>query len=307
VTILITGGAGFIGQHLVKQFNKNGENGIVILDRDISLVDSDIENKNILIKSDVNDFKLVEKTIKDNFIDSIIHLAANSDIKTGATNSNADFRDTLNTSLILSEIARFYKIKKIFFASSSAIFGFRKQRIMNNDEFAKLPVSFYGIAKLASEKIFEQTAKEYGVTYQCLRFPNVIGPQLTHGLIYDLKNKIAANPDILNVLGDGHQSKPFMHVDDLTSIIFNVWKSDISMVENISPADNISVREIVELTCKAFQIAPEVNYEEKAIGWVGDVPFYSYETSKNSIVLKTNIRTSIQAVNDTLREIAPIS
>ena len=114
-----------------------------------------------------------------------------------------------------------------------------------------------------------------------------------------------ANPDTINVLGDGHQSKPFMHVDDLTSIIYNVWKSEENIVENISPADNISVREIVELTCKAFQISPEVNYEEKTIGWAGDVPFYSYETSKNLIVLKTNIRTSMQAVDDTLREIAP--
>jgi len=304
MSILVTGGAGFIGQHLVRQFNKKGEKDIVVIDRNILLVSSDIMKENVFIKSDINDFEIVDKIIKDYSINSIIHLAANSNIKNGATNTNPDFKDTLNTSLVLSELAKFNKIKKLFFASSSAIFGYRNQLITKNDKFAKTPISYYGIAKLASEKILKQCSEEYGTTYQCLRFPNVIGPQLTHGLIYDLKNNIIVNQNVINVLGDGNQSKPFMHVEDLVSIIHDVWQSNKSIIENISPADNISVREIVELTCKAFNISPEVNYEEKSIGWVGDVPFYSYEACKNPVVLKTKIRTSKQAVTDTLREIA---
>lgn len=307
MSILITGGAGFIGQHLVRQFNKKDEKDIVVIDRNILFISSDIVNKNIFVEADVNDFEIVDKIIKDYSIDSIIHLAANSDIKRGATNADPDFKDTLSSSLVISELAKLNKIKKLFFASSSAIFGNRTQLIKEKDEFAKIPISNYGIAKLASEKILKQCSEENEITYQCLRFPNVIGPQLTHGLIYDLKNNIIVNQNIINVLGDGNQSKPFMHVEDLVSIIYNVWKSDKNIIENVSPADNISVREIVELTCMAFNISPKVNYEEKPIGWVGDVPFYSYEVCKNPVVMKTKIRTSKQAVADTLREIVPKS
>jgi len=303
MAFLITGGAGFIGQHLARKFNNQINEEIVLVDRNLSSVQHDVLINNVLIETDVTDYEKMQQIIQRYSVNRIIHLAANSDIRNGESNSNPDFSDTLNTTLVLAELIKYSGIQQVFFASSSAIFGERSQKINQIDNQAKLPISFYGKAKLASEAVLAKVTNDCNVNYQCIRFPNVTGPNLTHGLIYDLVQKVRKNPTELNILGNGYQSKPFIHVQDLTSVIFDIFMSECQIVENLSPPDNITVREIVELTCKIFRIAPKVIYEKKAIGWMGDVPYYSYEKSKNSIVSKTKLRSSRKAVIDTLSEI----
>ena len=165
----------------------------------------------------------------------------------------------------------------------------------------KWPTSYYGKAKLASEKIISHSAINNESVIQILRFPNVIGPNLTHGLIFDLISKLKENSANLTILGDGYQRKPFMHVDDLVNIIFEIWMNGQQIVENVSPEDTISVREIVELTCEFLGVKPQIIYGEEEFGWIGDVPKYSYEKNTNHFVLRNEIRNSTQSVTDTLQ------
>jgi UDP-glucose 4-epimerase len=300
MTVMVTGGAGFIGQHLINYFNSMGHTGIIAIDKHTDHVRKNLLELNTFIELNLNDYDSVEKVCQEYSVDEVVHLAANSDIQNGALNSEPDFRDTLGSSLNLSELTNFVGIKKIFFASSSAIFGVRDFAIKKTDSRPKLPISYYGMAKLASEKILSSTAQEKNIVYQCLRFPNVVGPNLTHGLLFDLKKKIERDPKTLKILGNGFQSKPFMHVEDLTKAIYNLWISNLSTTENIGPVDNITVREIVQLTCNAFNVTPDIYYETTATGWIGDVPHYSYENYPLWFAPKDSIRTSKQSITNAL-------
>jgi UDP-glucose 4-epimerase len=297
---MVTGGAGFIGQHLIDYFNSMGHTGIIVIDKHTDHVRKNLLELNTFIELNLNDYHSVEKVCQEHSVDEVVHLAANSDIQNGAINSEPDFRDTLGTSLTLSELTNFVGIKKIFFASSSAIFGVRDFAINKIDSQPKLPISYYGIAKLSSEKILSRTAQEKDIVYQCLRFPNVVGPNLTHGLLFDLKKKIERDPKNLRILGNGFQSKPFMHVEDLTKAIYRLWISNLSSTDNIGPGDNITVREIVQLACNAFEVTPDIYYEKTTTGWIGDVPRYSYENYPLWFAPKDSIRTSRQSITNTL-------
>jgi UDP-glucose 4-epimerase len=303
MSVLVTGGAGFIGQHLIGFLNQKGFENVVVVDKDLSNLKRDKSSTNLYLQFDLNDSEKLDSVIKNHHIEFVFHLAANSDIRNGTLNAKPDFDDTLNTTLVISELLKFNNIKKIFFASSSAIFGQRLNPICKADNLPKIPISYYGKSKLASEFVLESKCRELNIDLQILRFPNVIGPDMTHGLIFDLANKIKSNPDRLEVLGDGNQNKPFMYVTDLVEIIYILWTSQSSVVENVSPIDNISVREIVDLTCRFFNIRPEIVYGESSAGWVGDVPYYSYQDFDNPLIEKNLIRTSKNAVIDTLTSI----
>lgn len=303
MSVLVTGGAGFIGQHLIGLLNQKGFENVVAVDKDLSRLKKEISTPNLFLQLDLNDSEKLDSVIKNHHIEFVFHLAANSDIRNGTFNAKPDFDDTLNTTLVISELLEFNSIKKIFFASSSAIFGQRLHPIRKADNLPKVPISYYGKSKLASEFILESNCRKLNIDLQILRFPNVIGPDMTHGLIFDLVNKIKTNPDRLEVLGDGNQSKPFMHVADLVEVIYKLWISQSSIVENVSPIDNISVKEIVDLTCMFFNISPEIYYGESSSGWVGDVPYYSYQDLDNPLLEKSLVRTSKNAVIDTLKSI----
>jgi UDP-glucose 4-epimerase len=298
--VLVTGGAGFIGQHLIDHLNQKGFQNIIVVDKKFGLVDNQENKKNLYFAFDLNDLDQLNSLMKTYKIEYIFHLAANSDIRNGTSNAKPDFDDTLNTTLVIAELLKFNNIKKVFFASSSAIFGQRSHPIVTDDNLPKNPISYYGKSKLASEFILKSVCQQLNIDLQILRFPNVIGPNMTHGLIFDLVNKIKVNPARLEVLGDGNQSKPFMHVSDLVEIILKLWIDSDSVVENVSPIDNISVREIVNLTCEYFNIKPEISYGQGDGGWVGDVPYYSFDSRGGSQIDRNNVRTSRNAVIDTL-------
>ena len=305
--IIITGSNGFIAINLVNYLiNQSKKNIIIGIDNrnNIKL------NKNLdfFIKDDLSKFnnKLVNKILKlINVKDDIIfwHLAANSDIQKGSKNKSIDYKDTFLTSKNSLKYSLKLNSKKFIFASSSAVFG--NSAIKLNESSINLkPISNYGIFKLKSEKlIFTYSKKNSDTLFYIFRLPNVVGQNLTHGIIFDFLNKLKANKNILNVLGDGTQTKPYIYITDLISAFLLILKNSNKKCNlfHIGPFDDgISVKDIVNIFISKFENNFLVTYEKKNIGWVGDVNKYQYNLYKIKSINWKPKYSSYQAIKKTV-------
>ena len=225
---LVTGGAGFIGTHLVERLLKEGNKVICVDNFTLGKrenVDKFIDNENYkFYKIDINDTETFCETLKDEEIDIVYHLAANSDIQKGGKNPSVDYNDTFMTTYGVLELMRRKGIKNLFFSSTSAIYGNEMDKMLTEDLGGLLPISYYGGAKFASENFISSYSYMNDLNTMVFRFPNVIGPNLTHGVIFDFVKKLKNNPNELEILGDGTQTKPYIYVLDLIDCIMYMTK-----------------------------------------------------------------------------------
>lgn len=285
MNILITGGAGFIGSHLSDALLLEGHNVVAfdnLLRGKISNLENAIKMPNFqFIKGDILDKALFFKTLKNNGIDTIFHMAANSDIASSHKNPDVDFENTLKTTYNVLLGMKAFNIKNIVFASTSAIYGDTKVTV--NEDFGPLfPISHYGASKLASEAYISSFCENYGIKAWITRFPNVVGERATHGAIYDFIHKLKTNPNELEVLGDGSQIKPYLYVKDLVAAILLIWKTTNEQLNyfNIGVNTRTSVREIAEMVIEEMNLNAKISYTGGNRGWVGDVPQFSYDLEK---------------------------
>jgi UDP-glucose 4-epimerase len=299
--LLIIGGAGFIGAELVRQLPKEFDFHLVVVDSDSKrLLELDLPQAQ---KYCVSAFDTVEisKIIEKEKIKGLIHFAANSDIKSGSLSSEFDFYNTLMTSIALSEIVRLKKFEFVLFASTSAVYGNEESAISLQSSRYKVPISNYGWAKLASEYALKLATQESQTPFILARFPNVVGPRPTHGVLYDFKAKLKSNSEVLDVLGNGEQTKPYLHVDDLVKVLIRAIRlSKIEMFTelNIGPGDNLRLKKLVEIVLEISGLNPEQKYGLTPYGWVGDVPSYSYGDSLPLEYSDLVLRSSESAVRD---------
>ncbi|MDD2644476.1 MAG: NAD-dependent epimerase/dehydratase family protein, partial [Methanobacteriaceae archaeon] len=285
--ILVTGGAGFIGAHLIERLLKD-DNYIISVDN-FTLgkqenVDKFSHNNNFKFYNiDINNTELFCETLKDEKIDMLYHLAANSDIQKGGKDPLVDYNDTFMTTFSVLELMRRNNIKDLFFSSTSAIYGDENGKNVHEDLGALLPISYYGGAKFASENFISSYAFMNDLNVVTFRFPNVIGPNLTHGVIYDFVKKLKNNPNELEILGDGTQTKPYIYVTDLIDCIIQMTK-DMKpgvLIYNVGVETATSVTRIADLVCEVLGYNNvKYNYTGGAGGWKGDVPKFQYDLSK---------------------------
>ena len=223
MAVLITGVAGFIGSNLTKILlsRNNKVFGIDNLSRGTIVNINDlIDNKNFIFnKIEMNDLAAYRVAF-GNFskiepITEVWHLAANSDILAGVQDANVDLRDTFMTTFNTLELMKEFKVGIFMFASSSAVYGDLGSKILNEKMGPLLPISNYGAMKLASEAAISAAAEVFLDQVFIFRFPNVIGIPATHGVILDFIRKLSVTTNNLNVLGNGTQKKPYLHVDEL--------------------------------------------------------------------------------------------
>lgn len=287
MNILVAGGAGFIGSHLCDALlSKN--NTVIVVDKLI------MGSKNIEHLSQNTNFKFyemelanqdnVDKLFKDNKIDIVYHMAANSDIQKSANDTSIDFNDTLLTTRVLLEGMRKNNVKNIFFASTSAVYGEMPDIVLNEETGGLKPVSYYGGAKLASEALISSYVSMCDMNAVIFRFPNVIGPRLTHGVVYDFVKKLRNNPKELEILGNGTQCKPYIYVTDLVNAIVKLTEQFEPGVDvfNISVmSEGTSVTHIAEIVVDVLGLSDvEFKYTGGDRGWKGDVPRFKYDISK---------------------------
>ena len=308
--VLVTGGAGFIGSHLVERLLKEGNEVIVVdnytLGKKENLA-SVLENKNLeIIECNIDETENFCEKLIDYNIDIIYHLAANSDIQTGGQNPDVDFRDTFMTTRSVLELMRRKDIKNLFFSSTSAIYGDKMGIPLKEDLGDLRPISYYGGAKFASEAIISSYTHMNDLNVVMFRFPNVIGPHLTHGVIFDFKKKLERNPKELEILGDGTQQKPYVYVLDLIDAIMMLTKDIKKGIEIYNAGDetSTSVLTIANIVCEELGYKDvEYKFTGGNIVWKGDVPKFNFNLEKIHKAGWKASHTSDEAVRDTVRSI----
>lgn len=307
---LVTGGAGFIGAHLCRKLLQ--ENKKVVAVDNFTLgseknVEDLLEHPGFkLIDDDVSDVDGFSILLKDLDVSMIYHLAANSDIQKSSKEPGIDFANTFSTTYSVLEGMRRNGIKKLFFASTSAVYGNKAGVNITEDEGALAPISYYGGAKLASESFISSYSYMNDFNVLIFRFPNVIGPGLTHGVIFDFINKLKKNPMELEILGDGTQCKPYLYVIDLVDAIYEFSQKDRRGVDiyNIGVQDATTVKEIADLVCERMGLTNvKYKYTGGNVGWKGDVPSFQYDLSKIHGTGWKPEHNSNESVRETLRNV----
>ena len=309
MNILVAGGAGFIGSHLIDSLLAEGHK-VVCADK-LIMGKQNIahipEGKNFrFYEAELADQETVDKIFYENDIDAVYHLAANSDIQKGGKEPSIDFNDTLLTTRALLEGMRKAGVKKLFFASTSAVYGEMLDVKLTETTGGIMPVSYYGGAKLASEALISSYVSMCDMSAVIFRFPNVIGPRLTHGAVFDFIRKLRRNPSELEILGNGTQCKPYIYVLDLVKAIMKLTEtfSPGECVYNISVmSEGTTVTHIAEIVVEELGLKDvKFVYTGGDRGWKGDVPRFKYDISK---VLSTGWKpdyTSDEAVRQTVKD-----
>lgn len=309
--ILVTGGAGFIGSVLCEKLRKSGHQ-VVIWDRfvhqDSESFAFNLENSGCVIERiDLSNFEMVRNIERKEF-EVVFHLAANSDVRPdNQTSRNRDFYDTLATTLSLLESCKDSGVKKFIFASTSAVFGEVHQPIEQDlhQKTMLKPISEYGIAKLSSEYLCETFSKRLDSTQVCvLRFPNVVGRNSTHGILFDFFTSRRIGNKTFNILGNGKQEKPYINVDDLVIVLELLMQQEWGGLRylNLGPSDTITVKRITEIFLNMTGWKVTTVFGSTAGGWQGDVPKYSYVPNEFSPLLGSSESAIKKAVADLMQD-----
>lgn len=305
---LVIGGAGFIGSHLCDALLAKG-NEVVCVDNFFIGTKENISHlcNNSYFKfyeSDACKLEGLSEIFKEEHPDYVYHLAANSDIQASAVNPVIEYKNTYTTTFNVLECMRQYGVKKLFFSSTSAVYG---EKEGNVGEYTPnlAPISYYGGAKLGSEAIISAFAYMNDMSVLVFRFPNVIGPRLTHGAVFDFIKRLKDDPSHLKILGDGQQTKPYLHVYDLIDAImrFSVVPQGVTLY-NVGVDSATSVTRIAEIVTEKMGLAGiPFEYTGGRSGWKGDVPIFQYDLSKIHAEGWYASMTSDEAVAKTVEQV----
>jgi UDP-glucose 4-epimerase len=284
--VLLTGAAGFIGSHLCDRLIERGLEVYAIDNLHLGTLQNLVqltghpafrfENIDILNRDKLN------AVFTRSRFDAVFHLAANSDIAAGNLDVNLDLNLNYLATVAVLEAMRNCGVKRFFFASTSAVFGELEGAISENDGPMQ-PSSFYGASKLAAEAYISVYAHTFGITAVILRFPNVVGERVTHGAVHDFVHALKADPKRLKVLGNGHQTKPYMYVADLVDALMLAWERSVGPLSLYHAAGigETSVREVADIVVAKFgEVDTRIEYGEGDRGWPGDVPRFTYDTAR---------------------------
>ncbi|HIH44038.1 MAG TPA: NAD-dependent epimerase/dehydratase family protein [Candidatus Methanoperedenaceae archaeon] len=268
--VLVTGGAGFIGSHLVRRLKKDNE--IIVFDNFSSgrreFIPAGIE----VVDGDLLDEESIAEALGG--IDFVYHLAANPDVRAGASDTHVHVRENILATHNLLEGMRKNSVKNILFTSTSTVYGDASEVPTPENYGPLVPISLYGASKLACEALVTAYCHTFDMRSWILRFANIVGERGTHGIIIDFINKLRKNPGELEILGDGRQEKSYLHVSEcVDAMLFAVGHSrDMVNIFNIGSGDTISARRIGDIVCDEMGLSPSYRFTGGARGWRGDVP-----------------------------------
>jgi len=276
-SILITGGAGFIGSHLLDR---------LLPDNDVTVLDNFSSGKRERLAGYMgrSNFRLIEADLLQADAlpealagkDMVFHLAANPDVRLGALDPSVHLRQNIMATHNLLEAMRRAKVKKIAFTSTSTVYGEAKQ-IPTPEEYGPLlPISLYGASKLACEALISSYCHTFDMQAWIYRFANIVGERGSHGVLVDFIRKLRENPTELEILGSGRQKKSYLEVKDCVEAMLLCLQASDEMVSlfNIGSEDSVDVTEIADIVVRQMGLK-DVSYRytggDEGRGWKGDV------------------------------------
>lgn len=309
----LAGGAGFIGSHFADRFlTSNAVRKVTIFDNFSSGREWHFEehcargdSRLHIVRGDVNDLEALSQAMSGHNI--VIHLASNPDIARAAIEPEIDFRQGTVLTNNVVEAMRRAGVQRLLYASGSGVYGDLGNSEPAEDYGPLMPVSTYGASKLAGEALIASYCAMFGLTACAFRFGNVVGARQTHGVGFDFVRRLSKDHTRLRILGDGRQSKTYVHVSDVVDAVLTVCSQMKSgfHVFNVGSGDAVTVAEIAEMAaeCLGLSEKPHFDYTGGDRGWKGDVPVVRLDTRKiRSLGWRPRLN-SRQAVYQSLKEL----
>jgi len=311
--VLVTGGAGFIGSHLVDRLMAEGHK-VRVLD---NLASGSMKNLKQweshpsfeFTRGDLLDRETTRKAVKG--CAHIYHLAANPEVQAKKAGPEEHFKQNIEATYSLLEAIRGSTVNLLAFASSSTVYGDAEVLPTPEDYGPLVPISLYGASKLACEALISAYASMYGFKAVIYRLANVVGPRSNHGVIWDFTGKLREDPHTMEVLGDGKQSKSYLHVDDcIEGFLRGVESGRQVAIYNMGSEDRVTVLEIADIVRKTAG-CPDAKViltggVDGGRGWKGDVKLMQLDMSRLRSIGWTPMHNSAEAIRLTAENVASV-
>jgi UDP-glucose 4-epimerase len=280
----VTGGAGFIGSNLVDRLLSQGHE-VTVYDNFSTGIPEYLENAKkysgfTVIKGDLLDQDLLNRSMAG--CDFVFHLAANADVRFGTEHPAKDLHQNTIATFNVLEAMRKNSINKIAFSSTGSVYG--EAKVIPTPEDAPFPVqtSLYGASKLAGESLIEAYCEGFGFRSWIFRFVSILGERYPHGHVFDFYQQLREHPDKLDVLGNGHQKKSYLYVQDCLDAIFTAIQKSHENVNlfNLGTDEYCEVNDSIGWICSHLGLEPDIHYTGGERGWIGDNPFIFLDCQK---------------------------
>jgi len=280
----VTGAAGFIASNLVDRLLEEGvsvagyDNFSTGLDENLELARSNRDFK--LIRGDILDLPALTEAMAGS--DFVFHLAANADVRFGTLHPERDLEQNTTATFNVLEAMRANDIKKIAFSSTGSIYG--EPDLFPTPEDAPFPVqtSMYGASKLACEGLIQAYCEGFDYRGWIFRFVSILGERYSHGHVFDFYKRLLSDPNHLHVLGNGHQRKSYLYIQDCIDAMFMAIEKGADKVNifNLGTDEYCEVNDSIGWISKHLGLDPKLSYEGGERGWIGDSPFIFLDCSR---------------------------
>jgi UDP-glucose 4-epimerase len=281
---LVTGGAGFIGSHIVDELVRRGRE-VVAYDNFSTGFKQHLDGAAAsglvqVIKGDILDTPELASAMAG--VSTVFHLAANADVRGGMTNTRVDLEQNILGTHSVLEAMRTSGAKEVVFTSSATVYG-EPTTYPTPEDYAPLQTSLYGASKLAAEALIQAYGEYFGIRSFSFRFVSWIGERYSHGVVFDFVHKLLHNPKELEILGDGRQKKSYLHVEDGIQGIFLAMEhlKDMKNVVNLGHVEFMNVTDLARIVCEEMGLKDVLyRFTGGVRGWLGDSPFVLLDVSK---------------------------
>jgi UDP-glucose 4-epimerase len=284
--VMVTGGAGFIGSHLVDELVRRGRDVVVYDNLSTGflrhLAPATSSGRVQFVQGDILDSAKLAAAMEG--ASAVFHLAANADVRGGMKDTFVDLEQNVIGTHRVLEAMRTVGATEIIFTSSATVYG-EPNRFPTPEDYAPLQTSLYGASKLAAEAFVQAYGEYFGIRSFTFRFVSWIGERYSHGVVYDFVTKLRNNPTELEILGDGNQKKSYLHVEDGVRGIFLAWEemAETKNVINLGHIEYMNVTDLADIVCEEMGLKNvSYRYTGGVRGWLGDSPFVHLDISKIS-------------------------
>lgn len=280
----VTGGAGFIGSHIVDYLMEKGH--------EVTVFDNLSTGKELFIKQHLDNpkFKLIKEDVMDleNLKqamaghDFVFHIQANADVRGGMKHTRLDLEQNTIATWNVLEAMRLNNIKKIAFSSSATVYG-EPDKFPTSEASELIQTSLYGASKIACEGMIEAYCEYFDMQCWIFRFVSWIGERYTHGVVFDFIKKLKNNPAELEILGDGKQRKSYLYVKDGVDGIFFAIENfkEKKNIFNLGHTEFMNVVDLANIVCEELGLQNvKYNFTGGERGWLGDSPFVHLDISR---------------------------